>query len=196
MAVERDPQSGVCERAAEIEPGPAAGTEPGRRIGGQITLIGAALAALIVVTVVAVLVAGSRTATFAEDSPEFALQRYLEAFDDGDYEAAYAYFSSSIREELSLREFEQSAEAYVPHFAGRPQRRVSVARVEETEDGVRLHLVVEEFYGDGFGGSTSSYERSVRMTLEDGAWKIDDPIVGLDAGPIPEFEEIPAEPAP
>lgn len=188
MALERGPEADPMPAEAE-RPAPAL-FNPGR----QILIIGVGLVALIVITVVAVLLVGSPTASFPEDSAERALQRYLEALEDEDYDTAYGFFAARVQEEMSPEEFRESAEFY-PDFSG-GERRVRIERTDETVDGVRLHLVVEEFYGDGFGSSGYSFERDVRMTRESGEWKIDERMIGLDQDSGIEFEEPPTEPMP
>ena len=196
MALEPDPeqtgQPGLTEATGDVR---RAVFDPGR----QVLIIGLALVALVILTVVAVLLAGSRTVSFPEDSAEHALQQYLQAFEDGDLEAAYAFFSSDVQQEMSLEEFEQNAQFHGPGMVGGDtQRRVSVDRVEETDDGARIHLVVQDFYGGGLGSSGYSFERTVRMTREQGAWRIDEPLIGIEPGhAITDFEEVPPpEPAP
>ena len=190
MALERAPEPGTTAAEADRL------ARPVFDAGRQILLIGAGLAALIVITVIAVLVAGSRTASFPEDSPERALQGYLEAFESGDYETAYGFFSAEAQGEMSAEEFEDQVEFYGHEVSPSTERRIRVERVTETDGGVRLHLVVEEFYGDGLGSSDYSFERDVRMTREGGEWKIDEPMFGLDPHSFHEFEEVPPAPAP
>ena len=178
-------------------------TEPSERApnpGRQILIIGAVLLALVVGTVVTVLAVGSREESYPPGTPEGALQRYLQAFEDEDFETAYSYFSSEVQDEMSLDEFEEATE-YYGSPAPEIERRVRVDRVEETDDGAVVHLTVEEFYGGGGpfgGGGTYSYPREVRMVREGGDWKIDEPLLGLEPGPFPEFEdaEEPPRPAP
>jgi hypothetical protein len=41
-------------------------------------------------------------------------------------------------------------------------------------------LRVDQFSGGGLGGDRYSYERTIRLIQENGAWLIDEPIVGIE----------------
>ena len=70
---------------------------------------------LLKMLMVVVFLAGDRTAVdFAEDTPEGALQRYLRAFDDGDLDAAYAYFSADVRADMDRDAYERTVAMYHP----------------------------------------------------------------------------------
>ena len=179
--------------AAADEPPPQA-PAPGRRLplpegpGRSILLIGAALAALVIVSVVTVVAAGGRgVQTYPADSPEGALQRYLRAIEDGDYEDAYTYFSSEVQAVFPEREF-ADAGGSPGRFDGNTERTVRVERVDVRDDEATVHLSVEEYLDTGFGSSEYGYQRSVRLVRDEGAWKIDEPLYGLEPGPPP-FED-------
>lgn len=144
----------------------------------QLLFIGAGILALLIISVVVVLVAGRGSASdYPADSPEGTLQRYLGAFDDGDYDAAYAYFSDRVKEQMSVDEFRQS----VGMYGGYPtSQRVLFERSTGEGDRVRLELVVEYFYGEGLGAGSDRQPRQVNMVREADEWRIDDPLVGLD----------------
>ena len=52
-------------------------------------------------------------------------------------------------------------------------------------DAVTVSLTVEEFSGDGLNGSTYRSSRDIRLVRENGAWRIDEPLVWLDPAPMP-----------
>lgn len=142
---------------------------------------------LVALTIVVVLVMGGREAAeYSADSPEGTIQRYLTAFEAGDYETAYTFFSADVRGETDLEAYERSVRDYGT-YDGQPSRRVLFDRTSGEGDRIRVHLTVEEFYvGDGLGGGdTYSSPREVLMVREDGAWRIDEPLIWLDPGPFP-----------
>jgi hypothetical protein len=150
-------------------------------------LIALGVVALVAVTVTVVVLAGGREAAeYPPDSPEGALQRYLAAFDEADYETAYTFFSDEVRGEMDLDQYESTVRSYGT-FSGQPSRRVLFDRTSGEGDRIRVHLTVEEFYGGGGlgGGDTYRSPREVLMVREDGAWRIDEPLVWLDPAPLP-----------
>lgn len=160
-------------------------TEPATPIGATsrpLLLIGAGILVLLVLSVVVVLVAGrGGTTQFPADSPEGTLQRYLAAVEESDYEAAHAYFSERVKNEMSVEDFRRS----IAMFGG-PQsgQRVLFRGSSGDDDRVRLELDVEYFYDDGFGGSSFRQPREVIMVREGGEWRIDDALAGLEPAVI------------
>lgn len=149
--------------------------------------IGLGVVALTVVTIAAVLLAGDREpAEFAADSPEAALQRYLTAYEDGDLEAAHEYFSSDVRGQMDLEAYQRAVDSW-GFGPAEENRSVLFDRVSGTGDRVELHLIVEEFYGEGLSGETYRSPRDVRLVREDGGWRIDQALVWLDPAPIEPF---------
>ncbi len=165
--------------------GPTEPVEPATPVGAisrPLLLIGAAIVALLVLSVVVVLVAGrGGTTEFPADSPEGALQRYLAAVDEGDYDAAYEYFSERVKDEMSVDDFRRNIGMF-----GAPQsgQRVLFRGSSGDADRVRLELDVEYFYDDGFGGSSFRQPREVTMIREGGEWRIDDALAGLEPAMI------------
>jgi hypothetical protein len=150
-------------------------------------LLGAAILALVVIAAVAVLLLGGRGAeSFPPDSPEGVLQRHLAAFDDGDLEAAHAFFSSEVRGQMDLDAYEQMSRDYgmAPPDGS---RRVLFDSTEIDGERARVHLTVEEYFGGGpfGGGETYRSPREIRMVREEGSWRIDDTIVGVEPVPVP-----------
>lgn len=156
---------------------PAAG-----RDSRQLLFIGAGILALLILSVVVVLLVGrTGAADYPADSPEGTLQRYLAAFDDGDYEVAYGYFSDRVKEEMPIEDFRQAAGMY----GGYPTtQRVLFEGSSGDGDRVRLELVVEYFYGEGLGSGSDRQPRQVNMVREGDGWRIDDSLFGLDPAPF------------
>jgi len=173
-----------------MEPQPPA-TNPSEPMNGAtrpLLLIGVAVVALVVTAIVVVVLAGNRTAqTFGADTPEGTIQRYLLAFDAGDYEAAHAFFSEDVQATMTSEDFEATIDSYGGYVGERsPARQVSFASATGDEDQVRVHLIVEEFVGDGLSGETYRSEREIRLVRQPDGWRIDEPLMWLD--PAPPFE--------
>jgi len=140
--------------------------------------------ALTVAAILVVLLAGDRRATlFEASSPEGTLQRYLAAYDDGDLEAAHAYFSADVRESMDLEAYRRAVDA--SGIGVERERSVLFDRTDGEGDSVEVHLIVEEFHGDGLSGDTYRSPRDVRLVREeDGEWRVDQPLVWLDPAPL------------
>ena len=147
--------------------------------------IGVGIGAVAILAVVAVGLSAARDPDqFPADSPQAALQAYLQAFDDEDYEAAYASFSADVRGQMSLEDFERAATDY--HLYATESRRVLYDGVEtDGDERATLRLTVEVSYGDVLFADRYSYPTEVRMVREDGAWRIDQALVHLDPAPVP-----------
>ena len=151
----------------------------------SLLLIAGGVAALVIVTIVTVLLAGDRGAVeFDEDAPEGALQRYLAAFDEGDLDSAYGYFSSDVRAHMDRDAYERTVRMYDPGIDTQRTRRALLDGRLGEGDSIRLMITVEERYGEGLGASSNQYQREVRMVREAGAWRIDEPLVWLEPAPI------------
>jgi hypothetical protein len=155
-----------------------------------LAFIAAGIGAVVVLAIAVVLLAGNRPATtYPEDTPEGTFQRYYAAFEAGDYAAAYAFLSTRAAGRIALEEYERQAEDFAAGSDGGPTRRILFDRV--TGGGTRrtLHLTVEEFYGDGLDASRNRYPLNVRMVREGDAWRIDEPLVGVNQGYLPALPE-------
>lgn len=144
--------------------------------------IGAGILVLVIVSVAVVLLVGRGAPTeYPAGSPEGAFQRYLTAYDDGDYEAAYGSFSEDVRAQMSLEDYRQGAQMFGGGMGyGGTSQRVLFQGAEGDGDRVRLNLVVEYFYGDGMSGGSSRQPLQVNLVREGGDWRIDDAMVGLE----------------
>jgi len=135
------------------------------------------IAAIVVVATAVVLLAGNQAqASYPADSPEAALQGYLTAWYDDDYDTAYGFFSSGAQGQMLLFDFRQQA----GYSYGPDNQTVTLDRTTGSGDARTLYLSVEDSYGPEFGGGGYTHDVQVRMVLEPGGWKIDDPLVGLE----------------
>ncbi len=152
--------------------------------------IGGAIVLLIIVAVVAVLaLEREQQPSYPPGSPEAALVDYLDALENGDADRVYALLSRSAREEIERREKEGVGYSFRQEirYARDSLRdaRVRIIRVERRDDRARLTLAIDRFVSSSPGfppfpsGDRYSYERTVELVLEDGAWKVDEVLVYL-----------------
>ncbi|MFV2063822.1 MAG: hypothetical protein ACC726_09975, partial [Chloroflexota bacterium] len=116
---------------------------------------------------------GRRDASFPPDSPEAAFQGYLHAWDAGDPDGAYAVLSDRARSRVPEREFRQ-----VHRGSGDESVRVWIDDVSGTDERVTLAVTFESTYPGLLRSERYRDETRIRMVREDGAWKIDTPLVG------------------
>jgi hypothetical protein len=158
-----------------------------------LAFIAAGIVALVVVSVVVVLLAGGRQRQqFAAGSPEAAVHAYLDAWEEGDPEKTWPFFSAEVQEETSFESYERAVSDYHLYQSpeGGPSRSVYIDGVDGSGDQVTVRLTVEEFYGDGLNTTSYRSPRAVRLVREDGAWKLADPLIWLDPGEFPEPQPI------
>jgi hypothetical protein len=149
-----------------------------RSTARPLVLIAVAVGLVVVGAVVAVVALGSRTATYPPDSPEAALQGYLTAFQQDDREAAYSFFSTRVRAAMSPTQYGQE----IAMRGGEPDARIWIDRSDVKGDRATLHLTVERYYGAGLQSSRYRSQAQVRMVREDGTWRIDDQLIGVEPG--------------
>jgi hypothetical protein len=148
-------------------------------------LIAGGVIALCVIAVAAVLVLGKGgPATFPADSPEGTIQRYLAAWDDRDMAAAHAFFSAQVRESMDLEAFERAREQWAQYTPSERARRALFGSSRVAGSEAFVTVTIEEFSADGLGGSTYRYDQELRLVREDGAWRIDEPLVWLEVAPV------------
>lgn len=158
-------------------------------------VIAGGILVLVAASVAIVLLAGSRQAQhFPAGTPQGTVQAYLQAWEEQDAAASWAFFSSEVHREYSFDDYERAADDYYRYSSpDGAQRSVFIDGVDGSGDQVTVRLTVEEYYGDGL--TTSSYRspRTVRLVREDGSWKLRDPLIWLDPAP---FEDGKAQPGP
>ncbi|MGE3961018.1 MAG: hypothetical protein AB7F65_04985 [Dehalococcoidia bacterium] len=128
----------------------------------------AVVAALAVVAVVVATMSGE---TELEDgTPEAAVQAYLRAVADRDSEAAYAWFSSELRERCSVANVRDALQYGPPDF------RAALGDVITRDGTTDVFVDVTQRYEGDLLGSESSFSQVFSLTQEDGAWRfVDDP---------------------
>ncbi len=150
--------------------------------------IATSIVGVVVVAGAIVLLAGGREPeTFEPGSPQAAMQAYLAAWDEGDYEAAYSFFSEGVQADASFDAYESQARSHGSYGGSDGSRATFIDDVEGDGDRVTIHLTTEEYYGDGPGAQVYRNPRQVRMIHESDGWKIDEPLIWLDPGPFGDF---------
>lgn len=163
----------IAAGSVEATPGTAGSSR-------SILVIAAIVIGLVVLAVIVVLVASRPPATYPAGSPEATIQGYLAAGEQGDPETAYAFFSRSVRNAMTIDAYRR---AWADHAWEREQERRVVLEETELHDDARatIHLRIDVFSGgDLFGSSRYTYERSIGLVRENGSWRIDEPLVGLE----------------
>lgn len=175
---------------------PRAPSSPGVR--RTVILLGGVILAVVLAGMVVVLAAGRPAATYPAGSPEAAFQGFFTAWQARDLDAAYLSFSDRIRGQVTPDEFRRMDADF--SWARDSDRRVVLVGSVVTGDRATLDLRIDEFSSGGLlgGGGTWSWERSIPLIRENGAWHVDEYLAGLDPLPAMEVpvEEIPVEPAP
>lgn len=145
--------------------------------------IAGGIAATVVVAVLIVVVLGDRPPpAFPPGTPEAALQGYVGAWEDADLEAAYAYFSTSVKGTMPFEQYRQAVRDQGTFSGGAPQqRRVTIDKVELDGERAEAYLSIEYSFDGGFplGGGYKD-TRTIHLVKEAVDWKIDDALIGLD----------------
>ncbi len=174
-----DTRSGL----GEIDP-PAASVDRATPAPARIPIAGlvvvVAIVAVIAIALILVLAVPQDTTTYDPGSPEAAFQTFYRAFEAGDLDGAYALFSREVKARLTLPEYRQLEGEQ--GWQRDEDQRVVLLGTDVTGDRASLRLRIDAFYeGGGLSASRHSQERTVRLVRQDGAWLIDDPIMGVES---------------
>jgi hypothetical protein len=146
-----------------------------------ILLLGALLLAVVLIAGAVVLLSGRGPAPYPADSPEYTLQAFITAWNEDDIEAAYNLLSARVRQPMSLARYRQQARDYA--WQREQDQRVVLLGTRPVGTGgdrVIVDLRVDQYSSGPFGSDRWSSERRVRLVREDGAWRIDEPLAGLE----------------
>ena len=153
--------------------------------GRSVGVIAGSIVGLVAVAVVIVLLADRQAPqTFAPGSPEATIQTYMKAWDKGDLEAAYAQFTTAARSQMSLERFEAASSRWRASRHGDTTELVLIERSEIDGSRATVFVIVETSYGGGLENNTYRTEREVQLSLEDGAWRITDPLVWIEPADV------------
>lgn len=141
---------------------------------------GAAVLGILIVASIVVAIL-QKEAKFAPGSPEAAVQAYLRALDEADFQSVHDALSPELQERCSIEDM----------FGGRypTQRRSSLEDKRITLDGARtldettfVTISISELRSDGlFGPSGYDYDETFALKQFDGHWKFSE-------NPWPRFE--------
>ena len=166
-------------------------TSSGRWLAGITTAVGA----LVVISVVVALATGTDTPPLlAEDTPEGTVQRYIIAFQDADYTAAYALLTEDAHERCPIEEFRKQR-----RLGDRDDARVRLDATRPAGDDVEVSVSVTRFSGSPpFGVSEHTSTYYYLLTETDEGWRIADAPwpFGCPFGLEPGGRLIPPPPAP
>ena len=131
-------------------------------IGGAVILV-----ALLVVSVIVALL--DREDTQPEGTPQRAVQLFLEAVQQEEFELAYSFLSEELKEECTVEKFVGG------NFPKRDRLRDDRVTLESTatvKETVFVTVRVTQFRGSGpFGASESSFEQRFALRQEEGQWR-------------------------
>ena len=131
----------------------------------------------------AVLLAGSvaaalleRDAAFPEGSAEAAVQRYVKAVEEEDWETAHALLAAELREECPIEELFADRWGWAPYRAtyspGRADRRITLEETRALGETMRVTVSVASSRMSGpFGVDRWSYRVTYSLTEEEGEWR-------------------------
>lgn len=111
----------------------------------------------------------------ANDQPEAPVYNAFLALQRGDITKAREQYSKAMLAEFSKDGNYDPLVGRVGNQSG--SRRMRILKAQVVEDDPNRALVtyaLDSYYGGGFlgSGSTSSYESTIEVILEDGAWKM------------------------
>jgi hypothetical protein len=146
----------------------------------------AGIVALLVITVAIVLAAGNRPPReYPAGSPEAALQAYLQALEARDLDRAWNSFSTGAKAGTTVAAYRAEVESFGAWIGlDGSARRVFIDTTRVAGDRAELDLTVEDTYIQGLSVSRNRYSRPVTMIREDGAWRFDRILMGLDVHTI------------
>jgi len=155
-----------------------------------VAAIGGVILLLVVLAVVLVLtLEREQPPRYSPGSPEAAFVGYLDALDAGDADRVSAMLSRAAREDIERREKQDTWYSFQQEvrYARDSLRdaRVRIIRVDRLDGRVRLTLTIDRFsssisdFPPFPSGDRYSYERTVQLVFEDGAWKIDEALIYL-----------------
>ena len=157
--------------------GATTGAADARGTGKPVLIVVGAVLVLVVAAIAAVATLGSRTATYPAGSPEAAFQGYLAAYDEGDYETSYAYFTDAVKVRFP---YGQYVDECTSRGASDEGVRVIIERADISGERATLRLTIERYYANGLQSSRYRSPGEVRLVRIDGRWRIDQRMIGVE----------------
>ncbi len=130
-------------------------------------VVAGAVVALVALSVVVALATRSDATTFAADTPEGVVQRYLQAVEDRELQQAYDYLSVGLQQECAYRDFRDSGRR--PDLES---QRVTLEGTERVNGEMEVRVRVTQFNVDPpFGSRESSHVQRYLLVEEGGVWR-------------------------
>ena len=124
-------------------------------------VLGIVVAAIAVVSLIAVFAVKEPTADLDKGSPEGVVQQYLNAAIDKDFDQAKSFLASDTK--CTADDFDR---AYIQDSI-----RIGLSDATSTETSAKVTVTIETSNGDPFGGSYAETQ-TFRLVKEDSGWKI------------------------
>jgi hypothetical protein len=148
-------------------------------------VVAGGVVALVVLSVAVALLTRSEATTFAADTPEGTVQRYLQAIEDGELQEAYDYLSVALQRDCSYRDFRSPSQR-----SDMESQRVTLEDTERVNGEMEVRVLVTQFHVDPpFGSRESSHVQRYLLVEEGGEWR-------FSAQPWPTWCPKPAAPEP
>ena len=124
-------------------------------------VLGIVIAAIAIVALIVVLAVKEPTAQLDKSTPEGAVQQYLNAATDRDFDQAMSYLTSDSK--CTTDDFER---AYI-----QDSLRIGLSETTETATSAKVTVKIETSNGDPFGG-TYAETQTFQLVKENSGWKI------------------------
>ena len=124
-------------------------------------VLGLVVAVIAVISVIVVLAGRQPTTQLDEGSPEAAVQQYLQAVSDRDFDQALNFLSDDSK--CTIEDFDR---AYI-----QDSLRIGLSESSGNQTTAVVTVSIQSSNGDPFGG-TYTEERNFRLVNTDGEWKI------------------------
>ncbi len=140
---------------------------------------GAVLGILIIASVVVAVL--QKEAEFAPGSPEAAVQAYLRALDEDDFQGVHDALSPEIQDRCSIEDMFNGR--FPGHRrSGLEDKRITLDGARTLDETTFVTIRISELRGDGlFGPSEFDYDATFALKQFDGHWKFSE-------NPWPRFE--------
>lgn len=124
-------------------------------------VLGIVVAVIAIVALIVVLASRQPTTQLDEGSPEAAVQQYLQAVSDRNFDQALEFLSEDSK--CTVEDFDR---AYIQESL-----RIGLAESSANQETAVVTVSIQSSNGDPFGG-TYTEERNFRLVNSDGEWKI------------------------
>lgn len=132
------------------------------------TIVAAAALALLLVASVVVAVLESEE-PFEAGTAEAAVQDFLRAVEDDEFETVYGFLSAELREECSVEQVFASPFRYRTQF---DQNRITLEQTNEGGGSTFVTILISSFEGSGlFGSSESSFLQQYALKQAEDQWQ-------------------------